>query len=87
MLDSTFVADESKALVDQEVERSSRLAYRVLRCDGSPGNIPEVGKLSGEGPAEDAARQIRGAPTTYYLPSSGARTVVAAHAELETAQV
>ena len=53
----------------------------------SPGNIPEVGKLFGKGPAEDAAQQYPGAPTTYYLPSNGARTVVAAHAELETAQV
>jgi hypothetical protein len=87
VLDSAFIADKSKAFVDQK--SSDRPAWHTVSSGVTPlGNIPKVSKLSGKGRQEDAA-QVLGErrQTTSNPPSSGARTVVAAHAELETAQV
>jgi hypothetical protein len=59
MLDSAFVADESEPLIDQKAsDRPGR--HTVSSDERSPGNIPKVGKLRGEGPAEDAAQQYSG---------------------------
>jgi hypothetical protein len=91
MLDSAFVADESKALVDQKSSDRPAWHIRVLRFNGPPRIILGVDKLAVTegGPAEEAAhaRSLSADDLPILPPSNDAILTLLGDAELETGQV